>query len=79
MRTPVAAGIALVAGIGIGVLVGRPSATPDSGATAAPGAVEAPKGGQDQTGPYTVAENWPKPLSQLCRVFSPSRPTVCMS
>ena len=33
-------------------------------APAAP-AAEAPKGGQDQTGPYTVAENWPKPLSQL--------------
>src|ERR1700730_3258585 len=28
-------------------------------------AVAGQKGGQDQTGPYEVVENWPKPLSQL--------------
>src|SRR5688500_4390141 len=65
MRTAVTAGIALAAGIGIGVLVGRPVGVPDNASTAAAPAVEAPKGGQDQTGPYTVAANWPKPLSQL--------------
>ena len=63
MNTAATAGIALAAGIGIGVLVARPGSAPESAAPAA--AVEAPKGGQDQTGPYTVAENWPKPLSQL--------------
>jgi hypothetical protein len=63
MRPAAAAGIALVAGIGIGVLIGRPASAPSETAAAAP--AEAPKGGQDQTGPYTVAENWPKPLSQL--------------
>src|SRR5688500_2669259 len=63
MKTAATAGIALVAGIGIGVLIGRPATGPET--TAAAPAVEAPKGGQDQTGPYTVAENWPKPLSQL--------------
>src|SRR5437868_3944003 len=28
-------------------------------------AVAGQRGGQDQTGPYEVVENWPKPLSQL--------------
>jgi len=62
MKTPMAVAIALTAGIGIGLLAGRPASAPDNAPAAA---VEAPKGGQDQTGPYTVDPGWPKPLSQL--------------
>jgi DNA-binding beta-propeller fold protein YncE len=64
MKTAATAGIALVAGIGIGLMIGRPGAAPET--TPAPAAVaDAARGGQDQTGPYTVAADWPRPLSQL--------------
>lgn len=59
--------IAIAAGIAIGMLVDRDEVAVESQTRAAtPGpAVAGQTGGQDQTGPYAVAENWPKPLSQL--------------
>ena len=66
MSTRTMAVFAAVAGIAIGVFVGCGRAPQERQATPAPGPASAgQKGGQDQTGPYTVAENWPKPLSQL--------------
>ena len=55
--------IALAIGIAIGVQFNR-AESPIEG-RAEPAAEASPKGGQDQTGPYEVVENWPKPLSQL--------------
>ena len=62
------AALAAVITMGAGLLVGCGGAAPENqpAATPAPAAAtEASRGGQDQTGPYTVAPNWPKPLSQL--------------
>lgn len=65
-RTRVSVTMAAAAGLAIGLLVGCGQAPPDSQAPAASGPASAvQKGGQDQTGPYTVVEDWPKPLSQL--------------
>ena len=57
--------VALLFGIGItlGTILLQPGAAQSTPAGFA--AVAAQKGGQDQTGPYEVVENWPKPLSQL--------------
>jgi hypothetical protein len=43
----------------------KPSDTAAAPAPAGFAAVSAEKGGQDQTGPYEVVADWPKPLSQL--------------
>ena len=52
-------------GIALGLLVGCGQAPPDGQTTTAPGPASAEqKGGQDQTGPYAVVENWPKPMSE---------------
>ncbi|MBI4885538.1 MAG: hypothetical protein HY824_00445 [Acidobacteria bacterium] len=58
--------LTLVVGVAIGVQLSRPGATVGTPPAPAAGpAVAGEKGGQDQTGPYTVVENWPKPLAQL--------------
>jgi DNA-binding beta-propeller fold protein YncE len=62
-QSVVVALVALAVGTAIGFQLNR-AETPVAG-EAAPAATVAPKGGQDQTGPYAVVENWPKPLSQL--------------
>ena len=65
-RTIVVILLAAAAGITIGVPLGQRWAPPEVPTTPEPvGAVAPPKGGQDQTGPYEVVANWPKPLSQL--------------
>ena len=65
-RTVAVVVIALVVGIAVGLLVDRGDAPPESQTTGSPGPASAgQKGGQDQKGPYTVVENWPKPISQL--------------
>jgi hypothetical protein len=66
MRTAVVAVIAIVVGIAIGVFLNRGEVPVEGQAPPAMGpAVAGQKGGQDQTGPYEVVQNWPKPLSQL--------------
>ncbi len=66
IRTNVSVLKAAAIGIAVGLLVGCGQAPPDGQTTAAPGPASAgQRGGQDQTGPYAVVENWPKPLSQL--------------
>lgn len=65
-RTIALAVAAVLIGIGIGYFLTRTEAPVEGQAAAAPGpAVAGETGGQDQTGPYTVVENWPKPLAQL--------------
>ena len=63
LQSVVVALVALAAGTAIGFQLNR-AETPVAGEAPAP-ATDAPKGGQDQTGPYAVVDNWPKPLSQL--------------
>lgn len=68
MKTCSRAAIVAVVMVSAGLIVGcagpapeRQSETlPDQGAAA-----QSPLGGQDQTGPYTVDPDWPRPLSQL--------------
>jgi peptidylamidoglycolate lyase len=43
----------------------KPSATAAARVTSGFAAVASERGGQDQTGPYEVVADWPKPLSQL--------------
>ena len=65
-RPVVFAAVALAIGIAIGLQLNRAESPVEGQAAAlAPVAAAAAKGGQDQTGPYTVVEDWPKPLSQL--------------
>ena len=49
------------------ILIGLAASQPTAAQNGITGfaAVSGQKGGQDQTGPYEVVENWPKPLSQL--------------
>ena len=62
---------AVIGAVGTGAAIGallmdRQMALKGQSAPAAGfAAVAGQKGGQDQTGPYEVVENWPKPLSQL--------------
>jgi DNA-binding beta-propeller fold protein YncE len=66
-RTALIAATAATLGLGAGYFLSQ-SEVPVDGqpAAAVPGpAVAGQKGGQDQTGPYEVVENWPKPLAQL--------------
>jgi hypothetical protein len=62
-QTVVVALIALAIGVAIGLQLNR-AESPVEG-RAEPTVETASKGGQEQTGPYEVVENWPKPLSQL--------------
>jgi hypothetical protein len=63
-RTLVVALVAVVIGVAIGVPIGR-QRVPAANPSATPAAAAVEKGGQDETGPYEVVANWPKPLSQL--------------
>ncbi|MBI3047478.1 MAG: hypothetical protein HYY76_04125 [Acidobacteria bacterium] len=63
-RTMAVAALAAAAGIAVGLRFDR-AETPVEGQTAGFAAVAGQLGGQDQTGPYAVVENWPRPLSQL--------------
>ena len=55
--------VALLIGVAVGFQISRGEVAVEGQATvqAAPG----PRGGQEQTGPYEVVPDWPKPLSQL--------------
>jgi DNA-binding beta-propeller fold protein YncE len=65
-RTAVVAGIAAVAGLAAGYVLSQSEVPVESQTEGVLGpAVPGQKGGQDQTGPYEVVEDWPKPLSQL--------------
>lgn len=59
--------VALVVGIVAGSVLdeGQVSGQRQTAPAAGFAAVTGQKGGQDQTGPYDVVANWPKPLSQL--------------
>jgi hypothetical protein len=66
-RVAVAVATILVAGV-IGIMLTRiqePAAQGQSEDGFVLAAVAGQKGGQDQTGPYSVVEDWPRPLSQL--------------
>src|SRR5688572_31693321 len=65
-RAAATAGIAVVIAVAIGAQLNRAEVSVEGQqATSLGPAVAGQKGGQDQTGPYEVVENWPKPLSQL--------------
>jgi hypothetical protein len=68
MSRLISPGIAVVVGVAIGYLAGRPtSATTEGAAAPAPGfaAVPGEIGAQDIFGPYEVVEGWPKDLATL--------------
>ena len=62
-QTVVVALIALLIGVAVGFQLNRGEVAVESEASAQ--APPGPKGGQEQTGPYEVVPDWPKPLSQL--------------
>jgi DNA-binding beta-propeller fold protein YncE len=65
-RTALVAAAAAILGLGAGYFLNQSEVPVEGQAAVVPGsAVPGQKGGQDQTGPYEVVENWPKPLAQL--------------
>ena len=65
-RTVMLVALAVAVGIAIGLSVSCGGAPPQDQASPTPApATAGQRGGQDQTGPYAVAADWPKPLSQL--------------
>src|SRR5438093_9420424 len=67
MRSVLVVLAVFVVGVTVGLPLGRRFAPVQvtSVAVETPAATTPSKGFQDQTGPYDVVENWPKPLSQL--------------
>ena len=65
-KTGLVAAITAALGVAIGFqLAGARESKAPAGPPASFAAVAGLKGGQDQTGPYDVVADWPKPLSQL--------------
>jgi sugar lactone lactonase YvrE len=62
-QTVVVALVALLIGVAVGFQMNRGEVAVQSQASAQ--AASGPRGGQEQTGPYEVVPDWPKPLSQL--------------
>ena len=66
MKAAAIATLTAILGVVLGFQLSGPSVS-EPQAPQAPGfaAVAGQKGGQDQTGPYEIVADWPKPLSQL--------------